>query len=438
MASKLFSTGLKATWQIASTTQTPAAAYAAWAASLSVSSTTSLYSIDGDDDAFPIELQEPLIDSWTDKAFYASEGAVGFYTAEPSDFSTESQYTITNVSRMYGLDSRPLLLFSFHSPADLGSSDGKIQKAGTTTIIYAKHHLYNDTGANRSEVAIKITPQGMDVIGYVQDTATALYFTQLTEDADSDTIVSQTLISNQAVGSRYSLSVDFEQFDTVNIDGYVQDVGLLATAKAFAINNFTEQVRDSVSYFKLEAKDVLGGQDAFTEVPMQYFRGTIWSYRPFLPFGGIGTNEVFIPSGSQYAENINDAQFFRVKRFFKLPDGTEYEQVWFKVASYAYSDGTQLPMTKEFTSGATQDFCIVKGVLPYFEDLSETALDPIVLTGIRSVTSGANGKKVICNLDPVLKPGMMVQVGDDEFAALTMSIFVSPSDQYMEVYDYHV
>lgn len=222
----------------------------------------------------------------------------------------------------------------------------------------------------------------------------------------------------------------------VNIDADI--LGTQLNANAFAINNFAPQVSDAVSYFKLEAKDIAGGENAFTEIPMQYFRGTIWSYRPFLPFGGVGENEVFIPSASAYASNINDAQFFRVKRFFKLPDGTQYEQVWFKVASYAYSDGTQFPITREFTSGANQDSCVVKGVLPYFEDLSDTPLDPIVLTGIRSITSGANGKKVICNLDPVLKPGMMVQVGNDVFAALTMSIFVSPSDQYMAVFDYHV
>lgn len=220
----------------------------------------------------------------------------------------------------------------------------------------------------------------------------------------------------------------------VNVTGDI--LGSQFKASAFAVNNFTEKVGDAVSYWKLEAKNIAG--NGFTEIPMQYFKATAWSFRSWLKSGGVGANEVFIPSASPYAQKITDAQFFRVKRFFKLPDGTTYDHIWFYVSSFAHDDGTVVPMTKDFTYGQNQDSCTVKGAFSYFYEIDDPVFDPIVLTGVRSYTTGSGGRKVVCNLDTVLKPGMQVEIDNDIFTALTISFFVSPSDQYMEVFDYHV
>lgn len=222
----------------------------------------------------------------------------------------------------------------------------------------------------------------------------------------------------------------------VNIEGDI--LGSQFKGSAFAVNNFTDQVRDTVSYFKLEYQDTRDPADVYRVLPMAYFKATAWGFRSWLPFGGIGVNEVFIPAASQYADELNNAQFFRVKRFFKLPDGSTYEQVWFYVSSYTLESLNDYPLVQEFTYGANQDHCIVKGFFGYFMEVDDTVFSPIKLTGIRSQTISSNGRRVTCNLDTVLRPGMMVEVDDDIFRAETVSYFVSPSDQYMEVFNYFV
>lgn len=217
----------------------------------------------------------------------------------------------------------------------------------------------------------------------------------------------------------------------VNIDGYFKAF-LGNGSKVLAVNDFIEAVRDNVSYWKLEGET---GSNQFVELPCQYWKATTWSYRADLPDGGTNYVEVMVPAATDYADEINDSYSFRIKQFFKLPDGSELEHVFFNFGSYLTPP---LPLTKSFTSGAYQDSCLIKGSFRLLEPIESYLEETRALTGIRSNGSTDRGRRIICNFDPVLLPGMFVEVGNDTFEAKTVIYYVSASDQYLEVYDYHI
>lgn len=217
----------------------------------------------------------------------------------------------------------------------------------------------------------------------------------------------------------------------VNIDGYVKG-SFWSDSKLIGLNDFSGKVEGAIAYWKLEGQV---GQDDYVVLPMQYWKATVWSYRETLPFGGTNYVEVMIPIASEYASDINDSYSFRIKRIYKLPNNTTFEQVFFNFGSYL---SPPLPITKEFTAGVNQDSCLVKGAFRLLEEVDGFVGSTRTLAGVRSYTNGGGRKKVVCNLDPVIQPGMQVTVGNDTFTAKTITFYVSATDQYMEVHDVHV
>lgn len=216
----------------------------------------------------------------------------------------------------------------------------------------------------------------------------------------------------------------------VNIDA---DLLLYAgsNSNAFAINDYYSPVADSVSYWKLEADTT--GSGTYVELPCQYFKATAWSYRSSLPFGGTNYIECLVPSATAYLSTINDAQSFRIKVFYQ--SGTTQEHVWFNFSSYL---APPIPLTKEFLNASNQDACVIKGAFRNIEPIEEILSFSRALSGIRQNSVTADGRRVVCNLDPILLPSMTVTDGTNTFPALTVSYYVSATDQYMEVFSYSV
>lgn len=217
----------------------------------------------------------------------------------------------------------------------------------------------------------------------------------------------------------------------VDIDGYVS-AAQYPNTRIIGINDFSTAVDDTVNYWKLEGQ---AGENNFVTLPMQYLKLTVWSYRENLAFGGANFAEVLVPVASDYATDINNSYSFRIKRFFKLPNGNTFEQTFFNFGSYLVPP---LPLTKEFTSGANQDSCLIKGSFRLIENVSAYLGETRVMKDIRSYTNGNGRKKVVCSIDSIIQPGMIVSVGADTFQAKTISVYVSANDQYMEVNDTHL
>lgn len=119
---------------------TPGAIYATWAAELGVSETSSLYALDADDTAFPIDFGESPIPDGSVSGFFSSEGAIGWYKAAPTSGSQNS--TLANVSRMFQLTPTAPVLLTFHPQADCRSEGIKLQRSGSVTILTGRIRQY--------------------------------------------------------------------------------------------------------------------------------------------------------------------------------------------------------------------------------------------------------------------------------------------------------
>lgn len=123
----------------------PYTAYAAWAAELGVSASTSLYALDDDDNAWPITLASaPILGGTTTTAGFGSEGGLGLYLTAPASTASTSM-TLTDVSRMYMTATRPGALFVFHPDSDLRTEGVRLQRSGSTTIIKGLVRTYNSS-----------------------------------------------------------------------------------------------------------------------------------------------------------------------------------------------------------------------------------------------------------------------------------------------------
>jgi hypothetical protein len=192
-----------------------------------------------------------------------------------------------------------------------------------------------------------------------------------------------------------------------------------------AINDYPAVKAGAVVYWKLEGST---GSTTYAALPCQYFKATYYGYRSNLAFGGLSYIDAMVPSGTQYSSIINNAQNFRIKIVY--PNS---EHVFITLSSYL---NPPAPLVLEYTSGTNQDSCLIKGYF-LFTNAPETILTfTRNLTGIRSKSTTAQGKRVICNLDPVLTVGMTVNDGITTMEAKTIVYYVSATDQYMEVYDY--
>lgn len=234
------------------------------------------------------------------------------------------------------------------------------------------------------------------------------------------------LFTNDYVLSADPGSVSITGNFPVNIDAYIE-ANQWQNSKAFSFIDFSGKVDGLVSYWKLEAQV---GND-FITLPMQYFKATMWNYRPTLPGGGANFVELSIPNASEFAETIELADSFRIKRFFVLQNGTTFDYVFFNFANYEDQD-----IELQFVNRLNQNSCIIKSAFKMQESVG--TFPTRTLKGIRSNSSTAQGVRVTCTLDTNLLPGMTVSFLDDEFVAETIVYSVSPNDQYLEVYSYSV
>lgn len=148
----------------------PSNIYDVWASELGVSNTATLYDLNADDNAIPINLASPFLPGGSDASFYAGEGGIGFYlTAYPeSEFYDYSYTPMTGINKFLAIRQRPSLLLTFRKDtsqnADLKSYNGKIQKSGSTTIIFCQHSDYSDQTTYRFDVAIKIVNNNITLV----------------------------------------------------------------------------------------------------------------------------------------------------------------------------------------------------------------------------------------------------------------------------------
>ena len=206
MAVMTLANGATILYEASAATTTPADAYAAWAAELGVSATATLQALNDDDKGFAIDLASAFFAGGSTKALFSSEGAVGFYKATPA-ITSSTEYRISNISRMYGLNTRPTLLLSFHPQGDLKSFGVKLQRANGVTILFAQHSTYNNEATYRYNVAIRIGASGnLELVGQAVDRPVNLYLTELAESS-THTVLQQTLALAQAAGSTTRLLV---------------------------------------------------------------------------------------------------------------------------------------------------------------------------------------------------------------------------------------
>lgn len=196
-------------YSAATTAQTPEGAYTAWASALGVSATETLQALSQDDMAYAVTLGAPVFPLGPATAMFSTEAGLGLYqTLSPGLMAL--QYGISNISRMYGLITRPTLLLSFHPPSDLKSFEAKVQRSGTTTIIYSKYSNYNNESTYLYHAAIRIDGASIELIGKAVTDATPLYWTELVEDNnDTTTVVQQVAIATQAAGETWQLLAAF-------------------------------------------------------------------------------------------------------------------------------------------------------------------------------------------------------------------------------------
>jgi hypothetical protein len=129
-------------------TTLPLDVYTGWATALGVSPTATLQALDNDDRGYPVTLAaSPWPNSTATTALVSSEAGLGLYRVAPTN-QTSTAWTLSGVSRFYGLGSRPTLLLTYHPAFNLKSVGGRIQRAGTTTILYLEHQAYNNTTYN--------------------------------------------------------------------------------------------------------------------------------------------------------------------------------------------------------------------------------------------------------------------------------------------------
>ena len=202
----------------------PEASYSAWAAALGVSDTDTLAGpLADDDNAWPIELAAPFFDGGATTAMFSSEAGLGLYRSAPGNTGAAA-YAITGVTRMFGLVSRPTLLLTFHpSGADLQSFGFKLQRSGSTTIIYSAYSDYGDTGAYRYQTAIKITPAGLEMVGHSTDVAADWRLLELIE-SNGHSVISNTVAVTLDAGSTARLVASVE---AMRIDGLLSEAGPL-------------------------------------------------------------------------------------------------------------------------------------------------------------------------------------------------------------------
>lgn len=193
----------KVSWTVTVETQTPLQVYTAWANELGVSPTATLYSFATDDGSWSFDLAaSPFPESTALAAFFSSEAGMGFYR-QPRGAHSSTSYSLAHVGRFYGSSYRPLLLLTWRpSGADQKSYGTLFQRAGQETIAFVQHSHYGSTASNRYDMALRLRPGRIELVGECFATVTPVYLTELTELSTTNTIQQYQLLESQATGTR--------------------------------------------------------------------------------------------------------------------------------------------------------------------------------------------------------------------------------------------
>lgn len=194
------------TYTSTAVTTLPLDVYTAWAAALGVSATETLQPLDDDDEGFAVTLAaSPWPGSTATTALVSSEGGLGLYRLTPST-TTSAQWTLSGVSRFYGLTSRPTLVLTCHPASDLRSVSGRIQRAGAVTIVYIEHQKY-DAATYQYRLALRIEPGQVTLVGQTVDQACNITLFELTEPATTTTVRQSATLQAQAAGNIHRIEI---------------------------------------------------------------------------------------------------------------------------------------------------------------------------------------------------------------------------------------
>lgn len=496
MAVMLLANGAPISYEASATTTTPADAYAAWAAELGVSATATLQELNEDDRGYAIDLASAFFSGGSTKAMFSSESAVGFYNTTPAN-TGNTAYGIANISRMYGLGTRPTLLLSFHPQDDLKSFGVKLQRANGATILFAQHSTYNNESTYRYNVAIRINAsRNLELVGQAVDQPVNLYLTELAEST-THTVLQQTLALAQVAGSIVRLRVDAQ------ISGWIAATSPLGMARALGGMDIIWQASiaatsplqqaTAVAYAQpvamVSATTPLGLAQAVARQPASVriaattplgmaqalaYQAPTAQAKAITP---LGTAAVVAYHDFSGVPDVAHATIFYTCRLVDqgavlatVPmsswqatlqvDRANYAQAVFPAIGPVADVLASLPATAEFVilrgvklpDGAMVQQEMVRApcqtlqfdrgpynhtctVRGYTEGFTglDAAPGARALRSIRSSSSGNGGRRVRCAVDWFLRPGNTVLADGAEMVAAFTNYYVTGNDEYMDV-----
>lgn len=151
----------------------PADAYAAWAAVLGVSATTSVAGAPLGNDGFSLlDLGFSPLSGGSTKLAWSSEGALALYKTAPTDAtlyttSVAAPPSQLGLSKFVGTTSKPTLILAAKVYSqDSSCSLARWQLSGTTAIFYFEVADWN-TGLEKVCTAVKLQPGLIEVVSYI-------------------------------------------------------------------------------------------------------------------------------------------------------------------------------------------------------------------------------------------------------------------------------
>lgn len=189
-------------------------------------------------------------------------------------------------------------------------------------------------------------------------------------------------------------------------------IGRRPVFRAALVSDFTAGLGDVVTRYVMD----LVTPDGPVRVPISSWQATLQT-------GRSNYVQCVVPACFEWVEAIGAASDFVISRTATLPDDTviEYEMARAPIGEARFDRGPQ-----RYTctlSGYSTGFAV--------DDEPDAATDRI-LRGVRSVSSGAGGRRVRCAVDWLLRPGQRAVVDGSPFTAAFINYYVNNGDAYMD------
>jgi hypothetical protein len=158
--------------------------------------------------------------------------------------------------------------------------------------------------------------------------------------------------------------------------------------------------------------------------PSGLVRVPISSWQATLQQGRANYVQCVVPGVAPWVSSIGDATEFVLTRQAVLPDESVFEY-----------EMTRAPLGEaRFDRGPTNYTCTLSGYSPGFAvDEEPSGAAALVLTHVRSISSGSGGRRVRCAIDWLLRPGQLASFEGAEFTAAFINYYVQGRDAYMDV-----